>query len=94
MAEEKEFTVDGRKLAEQDPAVTANEPEEGPKSESEGKTAEDIYGERLPEEVKQSGVGVGYVSGTDERGTPLGIRGGQEDSGGSGQKSGSEGKSK
>jgi hypothetical protein len=79
MAEEKELTVDGNKLAEQDPAVVANEPVEPPKSAIEGMTAQDVHGERLPEEVKTSGVGVGYVSGADKRGTPMGIRGEQED---------------
>jgi hypothetical protein len=78
MAEKNEPTVDGKELAEQDPAVTNVEPQEAPKSELEGKTAQDVHGERLPEEVVSSGIGLGFTSGFDERGTPMGIRGEEE----------------
>lgn len=37
-------------------------------------TAAQHYGERLPDEVKQSGIGVGFVSGTSVRGASLGVQ--------------------
>jgi hypothetical protein len=93
MADKKkeELTVNGEELAEQDPAVQANVPQEPPTSELEGQTAQEVHGDRLPEEVKEAGIGLGFTSGHDERGTPMGIRGEQEDFRGSSLKFGKGG---
>lgn len=71
MAKEKELTVDAEELAK-DPAVKIAV--EAPKVEEFTVTAKEIYGEELPVEVLQSGIGVGFVSGF-HKGASLGVAG-------------------
>jgi hypothetical protein len=48
--------------------------DEKEKEQEPAKTAKEIYGEELPKEVVQSGIGVGFVSETDEGGAAAGVQ--------------------
>lgn len=43
------------------------------KEQEAPKSAKQIYGDNLPHEVVQSGIGVGYTSETDEAGAAVGV---------------------
>lgn len=85
---DKELTIDAKDITA-DPAVVTLDEVSGVPFESDSEapkgTALEYHGEALPQEVVQSGVGIGFTSGV-EYGSSLGIAGEKDEANNSMQK--------